>query len=62
MLKADREICKITSGNASYNSHRIISEWLDVMSQVIEGSVLEKFDAGSMIGLLADNSTYLCDQ
>ena len=44
-------------GNATYSSHRTISEWLDVMSQVIEESVLEKVHASPAIGLMADEST-----
>lgn len=44
-------------GNATYSSRRIISEWLDVMSQVIEENILEKVHASPAVGLIADEST-----
>ena len=43
--------------NATYNSHRIIGEWLDVMSKTIEENVLEKVHASPVVGLMADEST-----
>ena len=40
------------AGNANYFSHRIISEWLDVMSQQIEDSVLERVLGSPAMGLM----------
>lgn len=45
------------AGNANYSSHRIIGEWLDVMSQQIEQSVLEKVHGSRAMGLMVDEST-----
>ena len=44
-------------GNAKYTSHRVISERLDVMSQVIEDTVLDEVHASPATGLMADEST-----
>ena len=44
-------------GNANYSSHRIIGEWLDIMSQQIEQSVLEKVHGSPTMGLMVDEST-----
>ena len=45
------------AGNANYSSHRIISEWLDVMSQQIGDDVLERVRGSPAIGLMVDEST-----
>ena len=44
-------------GNAKYTSHRIISEWLGIMSQIIEQNILMTVRASPAIGLMADEST-----
>ena len=45
------------SQNANYSSHRIISEWLDIMSQILEEKVIMNVQASPAIGFLADKST-----
>ena len=45
------------SRNANYSSQRVISEWLDIMSQVLEEAVLKKVWASPAIGLTIDEST-----
>ena len=45
------------SGNAKYNSHRLIDEWLAIMSNVIEEDLLKQIQLSPAIGLLCDEST-----
>ena len=43
--------------NVNYTSHRIISEWLEVINDVIERDVLDKVRQCRCIGLMCDEST-----
>jgi hypothetical protein len=43
--------------NVNYTSHRIISEWLEVINNVIEKDVLDKVHQCHCIGLMCDEST-----
>ena len=49
--------CLNIAGNANYSSHRIIGEWLDIMSQQIEQSLLETVHRSPAMGLMVDEST-----
>ena len=44
-------------GNAHYSSHRIIDEWLEVLSDIIEEDVLATVHKSPAIGLMCDEST-----
>ena len=43
--------------NAHYSSHRIIEEWLKVLSDIIEEDVLDQVHKSPAIGLMCDEST-----
>ena len=44
-------------GNAKYNSHRMIDEWLAILSGTIEEDLLNKIRISPAIGLMCDEST-----
>ena len=44
-------------GNAKYNSHRTIEEWLMILSNVIEEDLLKQVQLSPAIGLMCDEST-----
>ena len=43
--------------NANYSSHRMIDEWLQVLSDIIEEDVLTAVHHSSATGLMCDEST-----
>ena len=43
--------------NARYSSHRIIDEFLDVLSACVESDILRRCTDSSVVGLLCDEST-----
>ena len=44
-------------GNAKYNSHRLIDEWLAILSETIEEDMLNKIKLSPAIGFMRDEST-----
>ena len=50
------------SGNAKYNSHRMIEEWLTILSNITEEDLLKQIQLSPAIGLMCDESTYFCNQ
>ena len=44
-------------GNAKYNSHQMIDEWLTILSDTIEEDLLRKIQLSPAIGLMCDEST-----
>ena len=47
------------SRNANYSSHRIISECLDIMSQILGEKVITNVQASPAIGFMADECTHI---